>query len=103
MTQYLFSADRSFDLAPAVLERDKTPAASGGGSIKMKDNMQNKPNLFPFCAVNHDCDEKQTQTNPIQTHFPVGHTIKNRKTHIRSLRNVGNPTDRAICAQTVGR
>ena len=29
--------------------------------------MQNKPNLCVFWAVSGDCEEKQTQTNPIQT------------------------------------
>jgi len=29
--------------------------------------MQNKPNLCVFWAVSDDCEEKQTQTNPIQT------------------------------------
>jgi len=29
--------------------------------------MQNKPNLCVFQAVSGDCEEKQTQTNPIQT------------------------------------
>ncbi len=29
--------------------------------------MQNKPNLCVFWAASGDCEEKQTQTNPIQT------------------------------------
>jgi hypothetical protein len=29
--------------------------------------MRNKPNLCVFWAVNGDCEEKQTQTNPIQS------------------------------------
>jgi len=36
-------------------------------SIVLKVIMQNKPNLCVFWAVNGDCEEKQTQTNPIQT------------------------------------
>jgi len=36
-------------------------------SIKMNVIMQNKPNLCVFWAVSGDCEEKQTQTNPIQT------------------------------------
>ena len=29
--------------------------------------MQNKPNLCVFWAVSDDCEEKQTQSNPIQS------------------------------------
>jgi len=36
-------------------------------SIKKNLIMQNKPNLCVFWAVSGDCEEKQTQTNPIQT------------------------------------
>jgi len=36
-------------------------------SIVLKVIMQNKPNLCGFWAVSGDCEEKQTQTNPIQT------------------------------------
>jgi len=39
-----------------------------GGKINQKPLiMQNKPNLCVFWAVSGDCEEKQTQTNPIQT------------------------------------
>ena len=31
--------------------------------------MQNKPNLPRFCAKNGYLEEKQTQSNPIQTQF----------------------------------
>ena len=36
-------------------------------SIVLNLIMQNKPNLCLFWAVSGDCEEKQTQTNPIQT------------------------------------
>jgi len=36
-------------------------------SIVLDVIMQNKPNLCVFQAVSGDCEEKQTQTNPIQT------------------------------------
>ena len=36
-------------------------------SIVLNLIMQNKPNLCGFQAVKGDCEEKQTQTNPIQT------------------------------------
>jgi len=38
-----------------------------GPTDQKTQNMQNKPNLCLFRAVRGDCEEKQTQTNPIQT------------------------------------
>ena len=55
------TADHSFDLAPAP--------RGGGQSIRKTKEMQNKPNLCLFQAVSGDYEEKQTQSNPIQSHF----------------------------------
>jgi len=41
--------------------------AQSAKSIKKNLFMQNKPNLCVFWAVSGDCEEKQTQTNPIQS------------------------------------
>jgi hypothetical protein len=43
--------------------RHKKPLKSDQNGIIM----QNKPNLCVFWAVSGDCEEKQTQSNPIQT------------------------------------
>jgi len=40
--------------------------------------MQNKPNLCGFQAVSGDYEEKQTQTNPIQTQNKAIFSTKNR-------------------------
>jgi len=46
----------------------KPPRRLSGGNINQKTKeMQNKPNLRVFWAVSGDYEEKQTQTNPIQT------------------------------------
>jgi len=47
-------------------------------SIVLDAFMQNKPNLCPFCPVNDDYEEKQTQTNPIQTQNKAIFSTKNR-------------------------
>ena len=47
-------------------------------SIRMEVKMQNKPNFMRFCAVNDDCEEKQTQSNPIQTQNKAIFTTKNQ-------------------------
>jgi len=75
---YMTTADYSFDLAPnPCAGRDPVAVQSeftlsnvegSGGKINQKNLfMQNKPNLCVFWAVSGDCEEKQTQTNPIQT------------------------------------
>ena len=40
--------------------------------------MRNKPNLCVFWAVSGDCEEKQTQTNPIQSQNKAIFRTKNR-------------------------
>ena len=70
-----------FFQAPAALERSnfKPPRRlSGGESTKMEQDMQNKPNSCPFQAVSGDYEEKQTQTNPIQTQNKAIFCAKNR-------------------------
>jgi len=47
-------------------------------SIEKNLIMQNKPNLYCFYAVSGDYEEKQTQTNPIQTQNKAIFTPKNR-------------------------
>jgi len=46
-------------------------------SIVLNFIMQNKPNLCLFQAVSGDCEEKQTQTNPIQTQNKANFCTKN--------------------------
>jgi len=71
MTHHLFSEElrrflvRSFAAYTSLNQVDQFAQATK--SIKINLIMQNKPNLCAFWAVNGDCEEKQTQTNPIQT------------------------------------
>jgi hypothetical protein len=83
MTQYLFSAelfsDTRLSQQPtggvhmhiedwlAGVQRSSRKKKPLKRSIILNVIMQNKPNLYRFCAVNSDCTKKQTQTNPIQT------------------------------------
>ena len=58
--------------------RQKKPLKS---STILNAFIQNKPNFRCFCAKNHDSTQKQTQTNPIQTHFyPQKPTPKPKQT-----------------------
>jgi hypothetical protein len=58
-----------FRISPAPTEGGPAPKGILGFLISIVLNviMQNKPNLCVFWAVSGDCEEKQTQTNPIQT------------------------------------
>jgi len=63
MTHHLFSAE----LFSNTSLNQTNQFAQFTKSIKKNLIMQNKPNLCVFWAVSGDCEEKQTQTNPIQT------------------------------------
>jgi len=71
MIHHLFSEELFSDtsLSPSADRSNyKPPRRLSGGKINQKNTfMQNKPNLCVFWAVSGDCEEKQTQTNPIQT------------------------------------
>jgi len=71
MTNHLFSEElrrflvRSFAAYTSLNQVDQFAQATK--SIKKNLIMQNKPNLCVFWAKNSYYEEKQTQTNPIQT------------------------------------
>ncbi len=52
---------------PYFLVPTRSPAAPMEKSINYNNFMRNKPNLCVFWAVSGDCEEKQSQTNPIQS------------------------------------
>jgi hypothetical protein len=71
--------------------------AQSAKSIEKNLIMQNKPNLCPFCPVSGDCEEKQTQTNPIFTRRALWRANPNLPAaHATASPNAGHATQNRL-------